>query len=266
MGRYQDVAEEAQVLLAHLNTLPAEPGEDETSMPWNVRETVLDISRGAALDLGEWQQALDLNQDILSSARARGAGVHELAWTRFNDHGPLLDLGRSSEAERLLLDCQQVFTDTVDIDGLSAVFSARAALEQRRGRTGEAVIFEHQALRYSYQRPQLDDLAVSHHNLANYLATIGQDPAAVLAHRLAAALLYRVTGRVAGLADAMHALAVDLRRYPDTASPDLPTLVTTVEQVPGVRFGAVLTALVPDPGAQQAMRDEILRAARNGEA
>lgn len=258
MGRHREVAEEAQALLAHLDSLPVERGADEIAVPWNVRETVLDIARRAARELGEWQQALDLNRAILDSVRARGAGVHEVAWTRFNDYFELLELGRLGEAERLLLDCQQVYTDTGDVIRLGRVFSARADVEWRRGRAGEAVTFEHHALRYRYQLPQPADVAVSHHNLANYLAATGQDPVAALAHHLAAGLLHRATGRTTGLASTVRAVAADQLDYPDISPPDLATLVATVERVSGVRFAALLAALVPDPATQQQMLAEIL--------
>jgi hypothetical protein len=60
-----------------------------------------------------WQQCLDLNAEVTASTWQRGAGVHEHTRTRFNDAGPLIELGRLAEAGRLA-DCQQVFEDHRD--------------------------------------------------------------------------------------------------------------------------------------------------------
>jgi hypothetical protein len=91
----------------------------------------------------------------------------------------------------------------------------------------------------------------------------GGDPGGVLAHRLAAALLFWATGRTADLASTVAALARDLRRHPDTAPPAEPdTVAGVVEQVPGVRFAAVLAALVPGPATRTALLTEILNEAR----
>jgi hypothetical protein len=146
---------------------------------------------------------------------------------------------------------------------LGLVFSARAHLHARRGHHTEAIGFEHTALRYTYQQPQPDRLAASHHNLANHLARAGHHPHTVLAHRLAAALLDLATGRTADLTRALHSFVDDLHQYPDTTPPDLTTLTTTVEQTPGVRFAAVLAALVPEPETRETMLAEILQAARS---
>jgi hypothetical protein len=67
-----------------------------------------------ALATGDWQRCLDLNAEIAASVRQRGAGVYEVARTRFNDAEPLIRLGRLGEAGRLLAECQRVFEDHAD--------------------------------------------------------------------------------------------------------------------------------------------------------
>jgi hypothetical protein len=44
-----------------MRALPDPAGSNETALNWNVREVTLSIGRNAAIDLQEWQQALDLN-------------------------------------------------------------------------------------------------------------------------------------------------------------------------------------------------------------
>ncbi len=97
-------------------SLPATPGPDETAIPWNVREVLLDTGRDAARQLGRWQDALDLNAENIASERERGAPATDIARARFNDYGPLLRLGRTEEALALLLECRQVFQDAHDTE------------------------------------------------------------------------------------------------------------------------------------------------------
>ncbi|WP_322763236.1 CHAT domain-containing protein, partial [Frankia sp. Cr2] len=137
-------------LLARLDRLPDSPDPTDTVHPWNIREVTLQIGAVAAVALGRWQQALDYNTRVQASKRRRGAGPHQLAGTRFNDHGPLIELGRLAEADTLLADCQQTFTDTGDITGLGKVFSARADLAATRGQHPDATRLEQIALRLTY--------------------------------------------------------------------------------------------------------------------
>ena len=99
--------------------------------------------------------------------------------------------------------------------------------------------------------------------LANYLQTTGSDPAAARAHRLAAALLFQLTGMTHELGFASRALATELRR--DAGREDLPGTVDEVirvaEQTEGVHLDRLLTALQPDRQAVADALAEILRAA-----
>jgi hypothetical protein len=82
------------------------------------------------------------------------------------------------------------------------------------------------------------------------------------AHRLAAALLYRLTGMTHDLAGTMRLLADELGE--DTAA-GLPytvaEVVTVAEQTDGVRLRDLLAALEPDPQMVEEALAEILRAA-----
>jgi len=151
-----------------------------------VRELILGAGLTSAMALGQWQQALDLNHEIITSQRERGAGAHATARTRFNNHGPLLELGRLAEVDQLLRDCQDVYETAGDFPRLGRVYGARAALEDARGHRQEAVELLRLALRLSYVHPEPRDIAILHHNLANYLycAPTGS-PAEQHAHRIA---------------------------------------------------------------------------------
>ena len=149
MGEHARVLAEVDRLRAAMAELPARPAASETVAPWNVRETILDIGRSSALATGDWQRCLDLNAEIAASQRERGAGVHEVTRTRFNDAGPLIRLGRLAEAGRLLADCQRVFEDHADTTTLATVLSTRADLEDALGHRQAAADLERAALRLS---------------------------------------------------------------------------------------------------------------------
>ncbi|SDL49938.1 CHAT domain-containing protein [Geodermatophilus siccatus] len=263
IGDPQPVLDEVQRLRERMHQLPDQRGDDEAVDPWNVREGILDTGRQAAGDLGRWQEALDLNAELLDSKRRRGAGEYELAYAGFNDYGPLLELGRLSEADRLLRACQDQFEQAGDTGMLGKVLSARADRADRQGHREAAIRLEEIALRFKYAAGDTETIAVSHYNLANYQQRSGTAPGVWLAHRLAATLLDRLTG-ASGLQDDLRTLARELTDPATTAA--LPRTVDqvrdAVEQVEGVRLGDLLGALQPDADHQQAALDEIIHTAR----
>ena len=262
MGEHRQVLTETSALQEQMNQLPTTRGSNEAANLWNVRETILGTGHASAAALGEWQQALDFNAAGLASKQARGAGAHEIARFRFNDYGPLLELGRLDEAEHLLAGCQQVFEDHNDISQLAKVLSARADLESRRGNLAAALAFQQTAIRYSYARPEPRDIATHHHNLANYLGETGSDPPGQRAHRLAAALISQLTGMTHNLADTVRVLAGELRQDTGGHLPGtLGEVIESAEQTEGVRLGQLITALQPDTQAAEAALAQILATA-----
>jgi hypothetical protein len=263
MGEHEKVLAEVGRLRGVMAGLPGRRGPDESVDSWNVRETTLNIGYLSALATGRWELCLELNAEITASVLGRGAGVHEVAGTRFNDSGPLMRLGRTVEAGRLLADCQRVFEDYADTAMLGMVLSARAGLEDELGNRRTAVNLERAALRLKYARPGPRAIAISHHNLANYLGRAGGDRAERRAHRLAAALIWQLAGMSHYLAQAIRALAAELGE--DGADPSLPStpaeVVAVAERTEGVRLGALLAALQPDPTALEAALAEIRTAA-----
>ena len=263
MGEHEQVLAETVALRARLAELPARPADNETVNPWNVREGILDVGRSSALALGRWEQCLDLNAEIITSQRQRGAGLHEIARTRFNETGPLIRLGRLAQAGQLLGECQQVFEDHADTNRLSRVLSTRGILEGELGHLDAAAEFERTAIRLRYARPDPRDIAISHYNLAAYLGAAGGHPAVQRAHRLAAALIYQITGMTHNLAGSQRALAAELRQDSAAGSGALPATVAEVirvaEQTDGVRLGDLIAALEPDPGAAEDALARLLR-------
>jgi len=82
------------------------------------------------------------------------------------------------------------------------------------------------------------------------------------AHRLAAALIYRLAGAAHDLAGTVRALAAELREDDDAGLPSTVAEVTGIaERTEGVRLGGLLAALQPDPRAVQDALTEVLRAA-----
>lgn len=240
-GQYPAVLDRVNALRPQLESLPEQGEAEEAAVPWNVRETLLATGHAAALQLGAWEAALALNAEVLRYQEARGADGLELARTRYNDYGPLLGLGRRDECRRLLEDCRQTFAADHAIHELGAVYSALADLEDKEGHPERAADFERGALKYRYQSGQPEECAISHNNLANYLARSGAPADAVLAQRLAAAAIRYQTG--SGLLQTtLHNLARnDLPPQP----PRFAQVVASVEQLGGVRFGALFAALPP---------------------
>jgi tetratricopeptide (TPR) repeat protein len=263
MGEHAQVLAEVDRLRAAMAELPARPDASEAIPPWNVRETILDVGHTSALATGDWQQCLDLNAEIAASKRERGAREHDVTRTRFNDAGPLIRLGRLAEAGRLLADCQRVFEDLADTPSLAMVLSTRADLEDKLGHRQAAADLERAAIRLRYARPEPRNIAISHHNLANYLGRLGGDRAGQRAHRLAAALIRRLGGMAHDLDRTVRALAAELRA--DDGGQALPTTVAQVAETAGrtegVRLGELLAALQPDPRVVEAALAEILAAA-----
>ncbi|HWR48574.1 MAG TPA: hypothetical protein VN327_13330, partial [Pseudonocardiaceae bacterium] len=267
LGHHEQVLTDLPALRDRMTELPDQPADNDIVNSWNVREVILGTGFVSAHTLGWCQQALDLNNEVTDIQRRRGASAHEVARNRFNNYGPLLELGRLAEAEQVLRKCQEVFETVDDITGLASVYSARADLEDRRGHPQDALALEHTALRLKYVSPEPLSIAVSHHNLAHYLSRAAGTSAEQRAHRLAAALLSHLTGETHELALTLRALGNELRG--DTDTPDAPALPTTMPEViglvdagDGVHFGTLAVVLCPDPDtANLALADLLTTAA-----
>jgi len=239
MGRYDEVLATVEALRPKMDDLPLESEAEEAVNPWNVRETLLDTGRMAALGSERWETALALNAEVVKAKLARGADALEVARTRFNDYAPLLRMRRYDGARALLLNCRAIFEADRDIPRLGKVYCALADLEDNTGGRAAAVRFEEVALGYKYQAGEPESCTVSHCNLANYLERQGADPAAVLAHRLADAVIC-YQSQSGGLATTLHNLAN--ANLPPTR-PAFADVVKRVEAIEGVRFQALFDRL-----------------------
>jgi tetratricopeptide (TPR) repeat protein len=258
LGRYEEVLSAVQGLRTQMQGLPTSSEQDEAVESWNVREVILDAGGQAALRLERWDEALALNAELLDLTKARGAPALEVARTRFNAYGPLLELRRYGEARTLLLECRDTFEAEGDAVELSAVYSALAGLEDGFGHGEPAIIHEQTALRYRYLVGDPGACAISHFNLANYLMRRDTASAAALAQRLACAVIQFQTadGR---LPQTLQALSLHRSTFAP-ATPPLPRnfdeVCAAVEQVEGVRFRDLFSRL---PTTRAATGDEALQ-------
>jgi tetratricopeptide (TPR) repeat protein len=258
MGEHEQVLAQTGQLRDQMARLPARPAANEPANSWNVREGILGTGYYSGLTTGRWQLCLDLNAEVAASMRERDAGPYELTKIRCNDAAPLIRLGRLAEAGRLLRECQQVFEEHRDIPALATVLSVRASLEAALGHRDAAADLERTALRLSYARPDPRDIAVSHRHLASYLDA--RDRAGRRAHRLAAALIWRLTGMTHDLARTVRVLSAELRDDPvDAALPaTFAEVIEVADRTEGVRLGDLLDALEPDRRILEQAMPEIL--------
>ena len=230
---------------------------------WRAREELLHTGREAALRLGHWDEALELNAAVVASMRGRGAPEAEIARARFNDYGPMFELGRVDEAFEMLMECREVFEQAHDIEMLGMIFDALAAAESYQGHGDVAVDLAREGLRYSYLAAHVDSIRISHHNLGEYLRELAGQPGTAIAHHLAAALLRAVTG-AEGDEGSVSSAADDLKvGGDDTVPADVADLCRRVAAVPGVDLGRLLGGLARDPQAVQRTFEELIGRVRS---
>ena len=271
LGQHQDVLDQLPTLLKRMENLPDQVGDDESVRPSNIREGLFDAGRSSANATQRWQEALDYNARALASMQRRGATAHHLAYTRFNDAGPLIDLGRYEDAEQVLRYCQQAYEDVGDTASLGKVFTLRARIEGERGHRSDAVRLQRQALRLDYVYPDPSTVAISHHNLAYDL----DNPAEQRAHRLAAALLFTLIGDTHYAQIVVRKLARELRNggttdgmtvEPSAAAQRMPTtlaeVAALVDATEGVHYASLVTALTNLAVADQTLT-QIIHSAWN---
>lgn len=264
-GHNELVLAEAEALRERMDALAAGDGPDDEAEPlekWSVRESVLDVAHGAALDLSRFETALEINRAISASKHDRAAGPLELAQTAFNDYGPLLRLERYKDAEKLLRACRRTFEIEESREGLAFVYGAWADLENSLKRYEQAIGFARRFLRLAYALGNPGNTAGVHANLADYLAHAEQDPALVLAHRLAAALIAYQTAS-GDLKTYLSALDYYLDDGDEQAQPGLfAALCVLLKQVEEVDFAQLFAALPATAATGEDALREVARQAR----
>lgn len=262
MGQAAQVLDEVTQLRAHVATLPATPGPSEMSVPWQVQERLLDAGRSAALQLGQWNDALELNSTIYASMRDRNAPAADVTRTRFNDYGPLLRLDRAGEALALLQDCLRAFQDVGDPLAVGTTLSALADTEYHRDQFESAVRLERDALRYAYLADDVNGIAVSYHNHGSYLDRGTSQLTQAVASYLTSALVTALTGAEDHY-ESVPAAAAGLRRLGRAAVP--PVTVADLDRhlgpIPGTDLPGLVARLAPDmETANRVLRQVVTRA------
>jgi len=138
--------------------------------------------------------------------------------------------------------------------------STRAGLEDVLGNAESALSLQKTAIRFGYAKPEPRVIAIRHRNLANYLQAAGSAPASQRAHRLAATLIYRLTGMTHDLAQECEALALDLRQAPglEHLPATVDQVIAVAEQTEGVHLGELIDDLTSDRQAAAVALTQIL--------
>lgn len=261
MGRAEQVLAETLRLQSQARALPDTTGSAETAPPWSTRELLLSTGCTAAIQLGMWDAALDLNDAKILSQTSRYASEAEAAQTKLNNYRPLLGIGRADWALEDLSSCREVFERTRDIRGLCMALSAIASVEGMQGHSDMAIGLQRDALRYGYLAAEPKDLADCHRDLGDYYARSANTGQAVT-HYMAAALIDAISGR--GQQGAIEALATCLRKHTGTTPTpaSVTDLYTQVSQVPGAALDRLLGTLTPSSDTVQQALDSIITQAR----
>jgi tetratricopeptide (TPR) repeat protein len=184
----------------------------------------LDIARQANQRLERWDACLALLTEIEQTERDAGASRHEQYRTRFNQYGPLMKLGRLTDAQRVVEECLAVYREANDLTLQARALSALANIWKERGDLEQAIALARQALSIRNRLPDPSDRAISHGNLANYLEKAGklEDEA----RHLLASIIYRLlTQRHDLLSIDLRNLGIRIRRAAQTGGRyDLPRL------------------------------------------
>jgi tetratricopeptide (TPR) repeat protein len=268
-GNDANLRERAENLIARIDSLPVRD-EDGLIDPRGVSEGVLALGLRAALAAEDWRRALELNQQILDSHIRRGAGELAQAYVMINDYGPLMRLGRLTEALDLLIECQRIFIENDEIDAVGDTFAARANVESAMNRPIEAIRHIRAALGYLYSGPivqlKFSSIASCHYNLGHMLTTAGKDERDDfdgIAHLLAAAFINAQIGNEEDMRNAVLMLVHVLKDPGSPVPPESFDVVSqTVQQVPGVRFQELLEAMLPNPGEREQVLGELISAIR----
>lgn len=247
MGQASTVLAAVHRLRRHLDTLPSVPGPDETAPPWYVRERLLDTGVHSAILLERWHEALDLNTARIANLRDHDAPASDITRAQFNDHYPLLQLGRTDDVLTLLLYCREVFHDLRDTAMLGSTLSALADAEDTTGHGSTAIRLERDALRYTYLAGDVTAIAVSYRDLGNYLHRYTSRSDAALASHLIVGLLRTLTG--ADAAESVRNAALDLREFGPAADPpaDVTDLCRKLGDIPDTDPAALIASLAPNP-------------------
>jgi tetratricopeptide (TPR) repeat protein len=222
----------------------------------------LDIAQYANRQLKRWEACLALLEEQEHSQREMGESKHEQYWTRYNQYGPLIELGRLDDAQRVVEECLAVFREADDLYGQAKALYALASIWNERGDIEQAIALGRQALSVCNRLPDPSDRAISHHNLAVYYGKAGraEDEAR---HRLAAGVYLLVSTRHDHLATWLHNLSIRVRRAAQSGGRyDLPRLADLLARPEFEALGRFLAQRGVDARPLQAQLDQLVEQAR----
>ena len=156
--------------------------------------SALNIASEAHSALEQWPQALAKIDRMIEVQRLAGRGELEIAKARFNRAVVLKDIKDFGKAQTELESLLDVFEAAGDHYCKAAVLSTLAGLFNDLNDVNQAVIQARRALALLNTFEDIDDRAMSHNNLAEYLEKSGataesaDHQLAALAYRLAAGL------------------------------------------------------------------------------
>jgi len=218
----------------------------------------LDVARAAHQRLENWQASLDLLQETAELQQARGDSEQEQARTLFNSYSPLLRLGRLDQAQALLERCLEVFKQADDVIRQARTLGSLAEVWNQRGSRLQAIALAQQVLAMFEHFDAPQERAISHGNLASYLAEAGDYPACA-AHRLAEIIYCFVTGHRQDLKRALNNHAIHTNQAAEAdADYRLPLLLDLVRQPEFAVLRDFIQASGQSIEALQAAVDELL--------
>ncbi|MEU8217179.1 AAA family ATPase [Micromonospora taraxaci] len=263
--RWEEVLTELAPLRDELRGEPDLPSRTDPVNPSTVRDQLLTLGMLAAVALRNWELALEFHDDLTANMQLRGAGPVELALHKLDRVTLLSPLRRISEISKVYDEVRAVISGNLDAE-------TRAKFDVALDRAGKTLAPEapwrRQALADAYIGIDSGDVSLPLIAQEHYYFAIGDGPAetptAKASHLLASAIICTLDGQDAAAELTVRYAAPHLYQPDGTrATPTLDSIVAVVEEVPGVRFGELVTQMIgTPPRAAAAVADAVHAAYR----
>ncbi|MEV1142124.1 hypothetical protein [Micromonospora sp. NPDC049799] len=263
LRRWDEVLAELAPLRDELRGEPDLPSRTDPVNPSTVRDQLLTLGLLAAAALRDWELALDFHDDLAANMQLRGASRVELALHSLDRVTLLSPLRRTAEVAEVNDEVRAVISGNLDAE-TRARFDV--ALDRAAGALAPEAPWRLQALADAYEGMDSQDVSLPLIALEHYYFAIGDGPAktstAKASHLLASAVVCRLDGQDASADLTVRYVAPHLYQ-PDGARviPTLDSIVAVVEEVPGVRFGELVTQVIGTPRRAAAAVADAVRAA-----
>ncbi|MGW5580019.1 AAA family ATPase [Micromonospora chokoriensis] len=263
--RWEEVLAELAPLRDELRGEPDLPSRTDPANPSTVRDQLLTLGMLAAVALRNWELALEFHDDLTANMQRRGATPVELALHRLDRVTLLGPLRRIAEMSEVYDEIRAVISGNLDAE-TRAKFDV--ALNRARRTLAPEAPWRRQALADAYDGLDSGDVSLPLIAQEHYYFAIGDGPAgtptAKASHLLASAIICTLDGQDA-VAELTVRYAAPHLYQPDgtRATPTLDSIVAVVEEVPGVRFGDLVTQVIGTaPRAAAAVADAVHAAYR----